>query len=72
MFFNSFQSIQYNSIPRGPQRVELLGLRPLKNMRKIADILVMYKILAAKLSINLRDFLDGILTRSVRDKLKFS
>lgn len=63
-------SMDYNQIPHGPQRSLLFGLSSLRNRRRTADLLMMYKILANKLNINALEFVDGMLTRSVRGKLK--
>lgn len=63
-------SVDYSSIPSGSQRSEFFGLPSLKNRRKTADIVMMYKILSRKLSINPEDFFEGMLTKSVRGKLK--
>lgn len=63
-------SMNYSLIPRGPQRSVFFGLSSLRTRRKTADLLMMYKILANKLSINAQEFFEGTLTRSVRGKLK--
>lgn len=62
-------SIDHNIIRKGPQRADLFGLPSLKNRRKDAYIM-MYKIFAENVFIDPTDFFGGILTRSVRGKLK--
>lgn len=63
-------SMNYDQIPHASQRSVLLGLPSLKNRRKAADRVMMFKIISNKLSVNPTDFFDGALTRSVRGKLK--
>lgn len=60
--------MDYNTIPRGPQRA--LSLSSLANRRKVTDFIMLYKILASKLSTNPTDFFDGVLPKSMRGKLK--
>lgn len=51
-------------------RIILFGPSSMKSRKEVADIIMMYKTLSKRLSMNPTDFCDGILTRLVRGKLK--
>lgn len=59
-------SMDYDLIPHGSQRSVVVGLPSLKNRRRVAARVVMYKIISNKLSTNPTEFLE----RSVSVKLK--
>lgn len=60
----------YYQMPNGAERAEMLGLPSLFIRRKRADLLMMFKILTGRVSINPLNFFGTRLTRNIRGKLR--
>ena len=62
--------MKYTQVPNGTARSKLLGLPTLCSRRKKADLIVMFKILSKKLSLNPVEFFGVPLTRTRSGRLR--